>query len=101
MNISAVVNSALDSGVPLGREILAFVDAAVLSDRQELPPARAELFERTGPGVVTAVARVSANFKMMNRILDAVGVPVGGEMVLEIGRELDLEIPAHLRESRR
>ena len=49
MNISAVVNSALDSGVPLGREILAFVDAAVLSDRQELPPARAELFERTLP----------------------------------------------------
>ena len=45
MNISAVVNSALDSGVPLGREILAFVDAAVLADRQELPPARAELCE--------------------------------------------------------
>ena len=45
VNISAVVNSALDSGVPLGREILAFVDAAVLADRQELPPARAALLE--------------------------------------------------------
>ncbi len=96
MDISAVVNSALDSGVPLGREILAYVDAAVLADRQELPPARAELFEKAGAAVVTAVASVSANFEMMNRILDAVGVPIGGEIALEISSELDLEIPAHL-----
>ena len=84
----------------MGREILRFVDAAVLADRQELSPARAELLEIAGPGVVSTVAGVSANFEMMNRILDAVGVPVGGEIALEIGAELDLEIPSHLDGSR-
>lgn len=91
-----MINSTVDPRLSLGRELLAFVDAAVLADADELPVARAVLLERAGPAVVTAVAGVIATFEMMNRILDAIGAPVGGFLV-DIAVELDVEIPVHLR----
>jgi hypothetical protein len=95
-----VVNSAIDSRLPLGAEMLGFVDAAVLQDADELEIARLELLDAAGPEVVNAVAGVIATFEMMNRLLDATGAPVH-DFLDDITTELGLEIPAHLRGDRK
>ncbi len=96
-DIGAVLRSTTDPRVPLGREILAFVDAAVLGDDHELPVARAELLDRSDRAAVVAVAAVAANFQMMNRLLDATGAPVRGRHS-ELADELGVVVPVHLRE---
>lgn len=94
--IRAVVNSAIDSRVPLGREILGFTDAIVLQDADELPVARRALLDVGGPAVVSSVAGVTATFEMMNRLLDATGAPVHG-FLTDIIEELGVVVPEHLR----
>ncbi len=92
--------AARDPFVAAGLEhdsiILAFVDAIVLRDDDELELAREQLVDTAGAEVVEAVAAITANFEMMNRILDATGVPVAARYAT-VGETLGLSIPAHLR----
>ncbi len=96
VNILAVTNPSLDSLVPLGRELVAFVDAIVLLDPDELEIARQDLFDAAGPGAVTRAAAVCAGFEGTNRVVDAVGVPVN-KRYYDIADELQVTIPEHLR----
>jgi hypothetical protein len=96
INILAVTNAALDPLVPLGRELVAFVDAIVLMDFDELPIARQDLHDAAGPGAVTRAAAVCAGFEGTNRVVDAVGVPVN-KRYYDIADELKVTIPEHLR----
>ena len=89
VEIAAVTNSVVESLVPDGRRILAFVDAAVLRDLDELPIARSDLLEAAGVGAVIRVAGVVANFEMMNRIIGGIGVPADSRYA-EIAGELHL-----------
>lgn len=96
INILAVTNAALNPLVPLGRELVAFVDAIVLMDFDELPIARQDLHDAAGPGAVTRAAAVCAGFEGTNRVVDAVGVPVN-KRYYDIADELQVTIPEHLR----
>ena len=96
VNILAVTDASLDPLVPLGRELVAFVDAIVLMDWDELPIARQELHDAAGPGAVTRAAAVCAGFEGTNRVVDAVGVPVN-KRYYDIADELQTTIPEHLR----
>ena len=96
VNILAVTNAALDPLLPLGRELIAFVDAIVLMDFDELPIARQALYDAAGPGAVTRAAAVCAGFEGTNRVVDAVGVPVN-KRYYDIADELQVTIPDHLR----
>ncbi len=96
VNILAVTNAALDPLVPLGRELVAFVDAIVLMDFDELAIARQDLHDAAGPGAVTRAAAVCAGFEGTNRVVDAVGVPVN-KRYYDIADELQVTIPEHLR----
>lgn len=70
------------------------VDASVLRDDDELTEARSHLLDVSDSGVVNRVAAVTANFEMMNRILDAIGAPVGGrDDIIDL---LDIVVPEHL-----
>ena len=90
------MRSTVDPVLPLGRELLDFVDAAVLGDGHELPTARRDLREASGPDVVLSAAAVSANFQMMNRLLDAIGGPVDPSL-FDLAADLGVELPAHVR----
>lgn len=96
VNILAITDGALDPLVPLGRELVDFVDAIVLLDFDELPIARQKLFDAGGPGAVTRAAAVCAGFEGTNRVVDAVGVPVN-KRYYDIADELKVTIPPHLR----
>jgi hypothetical protein len=96
VNILAVTNERLDPLVALGRELVAFVDAIVLLDFEELPIARQALHDAAGSGAVTRAAAVCAGFEGTNRVVDAVGVPVN-KRYYDIADELQVTIPDHLR----
>ncbi len=76
LEVAAVERDDIDPGVPGASEILAFVTVLVRRDDEALPAARAALVEVAGPEVAGLLATTTGNFEMMNRILDATGVPV-------------------------
>jgi len=85
-----------DPLVPAGAQLIAFADAAVLRDPDEMPAARQALLDSAGPDAVVRAAAVAGNFEMMNRLLDAVGVVVPQRMAV-LADELGLRLPDHLR----
>lgn len=95
-DILAVTQSARDPLLPLGKELIAFVDAISLLDPDELPIARQALFDAAGPGAVTRAAAVCADFECTNRVVDAIGVPVN-KRFYDVGEQLQTTVPEHLR----
>ena len=96
VNVLAVTQPALDPLLPDGRELVAFVDAITLLDGDELPIARRNLLHAAGTGAVVRAAAVCANFEGINRVVDALGVPVN-KRFYDIGEELRVSVPHHLR----
>jgi len=96
VNIVALTKPPLDALLPLGNELIAFVDAISLVDFDELPVARERLLAAGGPGAVTRAAAVCADFECTNRVVDAIGVPVNKKFY-DIGDELGVTVPDHLR----
>ena len=90
-----IVTGVGTTGVEHGAEIIAFVDAVVLGDNDEYPVARVVLEHLVGRAATDRVAMVAGNFSMMNRALDAMGVPVDRGLE-ELAAEMGLTIPAHL-----
>ena len=96
VDILAVTKPIRDPLIEHGRELVAFVDAIVLLDFDELSDARRDLLEVAGPGAVIRAAAVCAGFEGTNRVVDAVGVPVN-KRYYDIADELQVTIPPHLR----
>lgn len=95
LNPVAIVTGVGDTGVEHGAELIAFVDAVVLRDRDEYPVARTTLEGLIGKGATDRAAMVAGNFSMMNRALDAVGAPVDkGHDAL--AAEMGISIPSHI-----
>ena len=83
---------SVDSGVPGDAMLSALTDAAVLRDVDEIGIARERCIDVLGPATTARAAAVAANFEMMNRLLDAVGVGPSRQM-LPIGDEIGVPLP--------
>lgn len=93
--LRGILDLRVDSGVAAASELLAFADAAVLADPHEMALARARLLAAIGePGTVRAAA-CAGNFQMMNRLLDAIGAPIGAAG-RHLAAELGVSVPEHL-----
>jgi hypothetical protein len=77
IDLAAIVDEDRSPGPDGAAEILAFTRALVRRT-DDLPAARATLRTKLGDGGAAAVAGTVGNFEMMNRILDATGVPTPG-----------------------
>jgi hypothetical protein len=95
LTAAPIVIGVGDTGVEHGSEIMAFVDAVVLRDSDEYLDARAALEAKIGRAATDRAAMVAGNFSMMNRALDAVGVPVDRGYT-SLAESMGLEIPSHL-----
>lgn len=91
-----IVEGCGSCGVPAGDDIRALVDACVLRDVDEYPDARVRAELRLGRDTADRIAMVAANFEMMNRLLDAIGVPVMAATA-GLATEMGLAIPDHLQ----
>lgn len=89
INLMAIADLSLDPLIPGGRELLAFTTALIAGNDQDLQTARSDLTLALGPVATAAAAGAAGNFQMMNRLLDATGVPKPKDRSIEIELGLD------------
>ena len=80
MDVRALIDPEVESGVPHGRALLAFAAAAVGGDDARLAYAREALRAELGDAGVADTAAVTSNFERMVRIADSTGIELGGWM---------------------
>jgi len=94
LDIDAVVNPLVPTGVPGGNLLLRLVDA-VLADTEPLADVHAAIIDELGPEALVDAASVLGNFEMMNRVAEASGIPIPAQSIdrdrvlidqLDIGR---------------
>ena len=69
-----------DDGVKHGRELSAFARAVLGGDPDELHRARGEIRSLVGEAALVDAAAVIANFSMVDRVADAIGIPLDFEV---------------------
>ncbi|MGE0140882.1 MAG: hypothetical protein AB7R77_24030 [Ilumatobacteraceae bacterium] len=80
VDLAAVTDVRVDPLIPHGRDLIAFVDAIMNGDPTLLDQARSALEAAAGRDAMVRAAAVAGNFQMMNRLVDATGVPIGASM---------------------
>ncbi len=94
VDLSAVNDTSIDSGVVYGAELLAFTDAVMARDGEAVAKTRAELGAKLGPEGVVDTAAVITMFNVVDRIADATGIPIDDgftkDMRYAIGNELGM-----------
>ena len=92
VDLRSVTDRAIHSNISAGTQLLDFVDALIHNDFANgsgaIETTRQALIEAAGIDGAARATLVIANFEMMNRILDATGVPVPtrmGEITTELG----------------
>ena len=75
LHLEGVADPGLDSGVPGGSTLIAFVDVTV-GRAGSAPPVRRAVADAFGKAGLVRTAAVMGNFEMMNRIADGTGMPV-------------------------
>ncbi|HSM67788.1 MAG TPA: hypothetical protein VK860_15890 [Ilumatobacteraceae bacterium] len=89
VDLRAITDRAPDAQLRAGPELLGFA-TALIRDDDRLDEQRALLATAAGTHAMVRASAVTGNFQMMNRLVDATGVPVGGSM-RSIGADLGLE----------
>jgi len=95
VNLLSIVQPHIDPELAYGRELIAFTDAAVLRDDDEMALARSRLVDVAGEAAMARASAVAGNFQMMNRLVDAAGVRVPQPLQL-LAADLGLTVPEYL-----
>ena len=80
LNVEALTNPSIDSGVPHGRALLEFATAVVDGDDSNLERTREAVRVEMGDAGVADAAAVASNFERMVRIADSIGIELGDWM---------------------
>jgi alkylhydroperoxidase family enzyme len=80
IDLGAITDRAPDALLDDGTELLMFTTALIRGHAAKLDDARATLAATGGPYAVVRAAAVAGNFQMMNRLVDATGVPIGASL---------------------
>ena len=80
VDVRALADPEVESGVPHGRALLAFAAAAVGGGDTSLARARGALRAELGDAGVADTAAVTSNFERMVRIADSTGIELGSWM---------------------
>jgi len=92
IDLRAVGDETLDSGLAGGRFLSAIAEAVVLRDLDELMIAREQCTAALGQPSADRAVAVAANFEMMNRLLDGAGVGPSAAM-RPIGELIGVPLP--------
>jgi len=80
VNVQALADPAIESGVAHGQALLEFASAVVDGDDAQLAYARETLRAEMGEAGVADAAAVASNFERMVRIADSIGIELGDWM---------------------
>ena len=81
LNIAAIRDPSLPTGVPGGTELLRFVDAIITHSSDDLGIAQTDIIGTLGPEGLVDAASTFGNFEMMNRVAEGTGIPVPPQAV--------------------
>lgn len=98
LDLRALADSAISSGVAGSIATLSLVDASLANDVPGAAAARTAVAATLGAEAVSETAAVIGNFEMMNRIADGAGTPVSArarEVITDELEELGLGHIAH------
>jgi hypothetical protein len=93
VDLRAVTDAKVSSGVAHGEVLVALADALVAEDPAALERARERLLAALGPAGFVDAAAVASNFERMVRIADGTGIPLDAPVRLittELRDELSL-----------
>lgn len=95
VDLAAVNDGAVESGVAYGAELLAYTDAVMSRDAEGIVKTRDELGAKIGPDGVVDTAAVIAMFNVVDRVADATGIPIDEgftkDLRYSIGAELGMD----------
>ena len=74
--LKGIIERSVNTGVENEDVLLAFADAIWGTDRAALDRARADLHARMGAGGVVEASITAANFGMVDRVANAIGIPL-------------------------
>ena len=89
LDIAAIRDPSLPSGVPGGTELLRFVDAIITRSPDDLVIAQAAIIDVLNPESLVDAASVCGNFEMMNRVAEGSGIPVPPQAVERMKDTID------------
>ena len=89
LNIAAIRDPSIGTGVPGGTELLHFVDAVHTGGHDDLMRAQGEIIDLLGPESLVDAAAVFGNFEMMNRVAEGSGIPVARQSIERMGDTID------------
>lgn len=76
LNIAAIRDPSIPTGVPGGTELLHFVDALIARTTNDVARAQAAIIDQLNPESLVDAAAVFGNFEMMNRVAEGSGIAV-------------------------
>ena len=76
LNIAAIKDPSIRTGVPGGTQLLHFVDALIARASDDVARAQAAIIDRLNPESLVDAAAVFGNFEMMNRVAEGSGIAV-------------------------
>jgi hypothetical protein len=88
VDLAAIVDPNLDPGIPGGRALIAIGEASVRNTSDPRPVA--VLAEELGPAAALRAVTVAGAFEILNRIVDATGLPVGKAARLQLQGIIDV-----------
>ena len=95
IDIKAVNDAHVDSGVALGVELLAFTDAVMQGGAAAIANTRAAVHAEIGDAGVVDASAVIMMFNVVDRVADATGIPIDEEIAhderYQIGSELGMD----------
>lgn len=95
VDLAAVNDGAIESGVAHGVELLAFTDAVMSRDAEGIVKSRDALGAKVGADGVVDTAAVISMFNVVDRIADATGIPIDDgftkDLRYSIGAELGMD----------
>lgn len=86
LDLAGIVDRGRATGVAHADVLLEFADAIMDTDRARLDHARDALVARLGPRALVEVAITAANFSIVDRVANAIGIPLD-RMALEATRD--------------
>ena len=93
LNVDALVDPSIPTGVPGGNLLLRLVDA-LLVESEPIDGVHEEIVEELGSEALVDAASVFGNFEMMNRVAEVSGIPIpqqGIDRNRELIERLDIE----------
>jgi len=89
LNLTAIGDPGLPTGIPGGTELLKLVDAVIAGEFDNIQSAQTAVIDALNPESLVDAASVFGNFEMMNRVAEGTGIPIPAQAIERMTSEIE------------